>query len=680
MGFGIVALANPPRKEKSELRYSFYGSYKWHKPGYTRFDDPRMLEEAADQSIRMKRAFSKLKNATELGVVINSGYGWLNAADISDNAIWHNEKPEVFGRRSQPSKRNENKWSIYFENAQSNSISIMRANSADVTQGRKKYIASLTTSSYRSYRDADVQPFFNHRQGVILPRIAGRTTIDVPEDLARGTLFRIYSQATSVNQELKKDLGHTFEDPFTQNRSYGLGPLTHPIPNLGHIYPNFPLIFSGFNISADVGGSTKLLSDNVSRAAEYPLAPNSLTEPQTEWLREIGWAAKAFMSSYICAIIDNKGAWCQVRTLNLSGISSGLLLNFDRADLFEALPKLAALTVLVIPDWQESEAISSQDGPISTAEPERAAVIFTTFLGGHVGGLERLKELTVGYIGGGEHATGMFARNQHVLPAPIIKEPRPSVPKADKDGVLTFGAVGKITFKNCWFSPALLRTFLKNSIALEEIVLESCSLTAPPGGTRSRPYRGPELYPKFPGQMFYLEELRKGTWARILNKFTPGLTLEEKHVLSQPSQDLTALKRPDSNLRRIELKSCGYVRLSDPGFNQNDLPIPDMRSMDYGLHSRYRDLEGFMMNHGRFSSLLGIIIQCIGDDERHLLRVGFGMHFGWGDDLARWQCVEDGFFEGGTGRFSGTLERERAESHADVDMFDDDSVPPLERD
>lgn len=672
---------NPPRKEKSEMRYSFYGSYRWHKSGYTRFDDLKKLEEAADQSNRMKRAFSKLKNATELGVVINSGYGWLNAADMSDNAIWHEEKPEVFGRRSQPNECSEAKWSIYFENAQSTAISIMRANSPDVTKGRKNYLASLTTSSYKSYRNANAQPFFHHRQGIVLPGIAGRSTLGVNEDIALRTLFRIYSRGRSVNQELRKVLDQSIKDPFWQFHSHSLGPLTHATPNLGHRYPTFPLIFSGINVSADVGGTTKLLSDDVSRAGKYPLAPNSLTEPQTEWLRETGWAAKAFMTSYICAIIDNKGVWGQVRALNLSGISSGLLLNFDRADLFEALPKLAALTVLVIPDWQESEAITSQDGPISTVGPERAAVTFATFLGGRVGRLERLKELTVGYIGGGEHATGMFARNQHVLPAPIIKEPRPSVPKADKEGVLTFGAVEKIAFKNCWFSPALLRKFLKNSVALEEIVLESCSLTALPGGTRRHAYRGPELFPQYPEHMFYLEELRRGTWASVLNRFTPGLTLEERHVMVQPHQDLVAPKRPDSNLHRIELKSCGYVKLSNPSFNQNDLPIPDMRSMDYGLHSRYRDLHGFMMGHGRFSPLLGTIIQCIGEDEQQLLRVGFGMHFGWGDSLARWQCLEDGFFEGGTGRFFGILEREKAESHADDDIFsDDDSKAPLERD
>lgn len=679
----LVALATPPKKEKSERLWNdiYKYSFRWHKPGYTRFDDLKKLEEVADQYDRMRRSFSNLKNVTELGVVIDSGYGWLNAADISDNAIWHGEKPKVFGRRSQPNPYSQAKWRKYFENAQTKAISIMREKAAFEPAARKKYLESLIPSSYESFQNTDVQPSFYLRQGIILPGIGGQSTLGMEQALLRGTLFRTLRHGQAVNQELRKHIGQSITDYLRDVRLFALGDITHGVPNLGNRYPTFPLIFSGSNISADVGGVTNLLNENTSRPADYPLKPNNLTEAQTEWLRETGWAAKAFMSSYICAIVDNKGMWGQVRTLNLSGVSSGMLLNFDRADLFEALPKLAALTVLVIPDWQESEAISSQEGPISQVGPEMAAATFTTFLGGRVGGLELLKELTVGYLGGGERATGMFARNQHVLPAPIIKEPRPSIPKADKEGVLTFGAISKITFKNCWFSPTLLKTFLKKSVALEEIVLESCSLTALPGCTRSRPYRGPELFPKYPEEGYYMEELRPGTWAHILNIFTPGPTLEERHVFAQPHQDLMAIKRPDTNLRRIELKSCGYVKLSDPNFNQNSLPVPDMRSMDYGLQPRFLDLQGLMMNHGRNCPLLGTIIQCIGDDEQQLLRVGFGMHFGWDDDMARWQCVEDGFFEGGTGRFSGVIESEMAESHADLDLFsDDDFTPPLDRD
>lgn len=631
----------------------------------------------------MKRAFSKLNNVTELGVVIDSGYGWLNGADMSDNAIWHEEKPQVFGRRSQPNETREKMWNIHFEKAQSKSIHDILADSLEgVTQGRINYLTSLPTSSYDSFRNANAQPFPNYRNGVILPGIAGRPTGLFPHGILLHMLFTIYKSEHTINQELRRTIGTTIDDPEGHSDSNVLRRLTFGVPNLGHRYPVFPLIFSGINASADVGGADHPLSKKVSPPQKYPLKPNQLTEPQTEWLRETGWAATAFMTSYICAIIDNKGVWGQVRTLNLSGISSGMLLNFDRADLYEALPKLATLTVLVIPDWQESEAISSQEGPISLIGPERAAEKFFTFLSERVAGLEGLRELTVGYIGGGEHAAGMFARNQHVLPAPIIKEPRPSEPRADKEGVLTFGAIVKITFKNCWFSPALLKKFLKDSVALEEIVLDSCSLTALPGCTRQRPPRIPELFPVYSENEFFLEELREGTWANLLNRFTPGLTLEERHVISQPNQGLMAPSRPDSNLRRIELNSCGYVKLSSCEFNQNSLPIPDMRSMDHGLQSRFQALKPLMMGHEDHYPLLGTIVQAIGEDEEQVLKFGFGMHFGWGDDMARWRCVEDGFFESGTGRFSGVIEREKAESHADDEMFlsDDESHAPLPRD
>ena len=636
------------------------------------------LEEIADQVHRMKMAFAKLTNVTELALALDSGHGWLNAADMSDNAFWHEEKPRVFGNRHALSNEARDRaWGTCFERAQVNSFDIM-SGSLRTTNWQRKYLKELSPKPWESFLSARYQPFLRLRRGTIQPWLLPNTASMLQEELL-GALWGPYRDLEIINKQLRMLQGITMDDSSGHAQSAVLHQLTHGVPNLGCRFPVFPLIFSGVNISADVGGGNSVLNARVSAPEGYPLRPNGLTTPQIEWLRETSWAQQAFVSAYTCAVIDNMGTFQHVQALNLATIPSGMLMNFHRSDFFDALPNLTALTILVIPDWQETGVTSRDEGPISPVGPEQAAETFTKFLEERILPLHGLKELTIGYIGGGERATGMFARNQHVLPAPIIRLPRPSVWNADKEGVLTFRTIKKITFKNCWFSPAMLKTFLKNSAAtLEDLTLDSCSLTARPGCGRVRAYRKFELVPQFDAAQFYLEELRKGTWARILNRFTPGITLEEQHVLSAPDELLTAPSRPESALRRLELVSCGYVILSDPDFNQKRLPIPDFRSMDSGLHARFSKFRDVMMLHGEYCRLLGTIVQCVGQDEQHVLERGFGMVFGWGKDIERWACLEDGFFEGGTGRFSGVLENdgtERYDFHEESDDSDGRESP-----
>ena len=52
---------------------------------------------------------------------------------------------------------------------------------------------------------------------------------------------------------------------------------------------------------------------------------------------------------------------------------------------------------------------------------------------------------------------------------------------------------------------------------------------------------------------------------------------------------------------------------------------------------------------------LGTLTQCVHPIEKRVLEQAWGMRFGWGDDIKRWASVEDGCFEGGTGRFSGVI-------------------------
>jgi hypothetical protein len=52
---------------------------------------------------------------------------------------------------------------------------------------------------------------------------------------------------------------------------------------------------------------------------------------------------------------------------------------------------------------------------------------------------------------------------------------------------------------------------------------------------------------------------------------------------------------------------------------------------------------------------LGTLTQCVHPVEKRVLERAWGMRFGWGNRIERWAAVEDGFFESGTGRFSGEV-------------------------
>ena len=54
---------------------------------------------------------------------------------------------------------------------------------------------------------------------------------------------------------------------------------------------------------------------------------------------------------------------------------------------------------------------------------------------------------------------------------------------------------------------------------------------------------------------------------------------------------------------------------------------------------------------------LGTLTQCVHPIEKRILEMAWGFKFGWGNNIERWAAVEDGCFEGGTGRFSGVIEK-----------------------
>ncbi len=436
------------------------------------------------------------------------------------------------------------------------------------------------------------------------------------------------------------------------------------------------------------------------------LLPSDLTTAQMEWLMETEWAQRAFLASYCLALIDNSATFQHVRTLTISRLSSRYLVVLERQDIWAALPALDTLTVLVSADWRTVE--KSAEGFITTPQlhPSFATIQFRGFLSACVMNNKNITTLRVGWVGGGEHAPGMCARNKHVLPAPVMDLGELKDGMAYDFPILIMLYIHNLTFENCWFTPIALKELISKMkfTALQTLTLDSVSLTADPRSTDVDPPSradlilqtsvwpiGPHyavLYPNNtvacygdggfsvpknpyqrgllvkcnnppdPNSTAYLaRKPRQGSWGDVIEATTPGETLAYKKYLNAIKDALDgppARNRPGS-LTTITFASCGYVRLvniDERDFNQ-DAVGPTMTGPPPCLQKRFEELSRVMMSNSA-DAYLGQVVPSLVKHEQEILQNGFGMRLGWEGEI-KWENLEDGQPEGGRGRFSGVV-------------------------
>jgi hypothetical protein len=443
--------------------------------------------------------------------------------------------------------------------------------------------------------------------------------------------------------------------------------------------PQFPIIFNGYNLSAEIGGWCHIIKKRIAPPKSFPLQPGTLTEAQAQWLMETVWAQRAFLSAYTTSVLANRACFAQVNALHIAKISSGLLSSLEQKELWQGLPGLTKLTVLVSPDWRVEHITGDQTfNSNMLISPVEASLRLTDFLKTYIAPIEKLSHLTIGFVGGGEHATGIMARNQHVLPAPISSAPRiwlsNHVTEPDPRTIITFNHIKHLTVQNAWFSPLMLEAFMIKSqdTSLRTLILDSVSLTATHGQRLVAPLTTAteSLDPIHPPTMWLHESLpTTHCWPATIDRITPGATFLDQMYDAGMIADPYTNPRPPPSFRgfvsRLIFKSCGYVRVSGisiQDLNQNNLVFPNSDPMDAGLKDRAVALaeKGVMLsdknpNTGADWPLLGKLTQCIHPVEKRVLEQAWGMSFGWGDNLERWAAVEDGCFEGGTGRYSGVI-------------------------
>ena len=513
-------------------------------------------------------------------------------------------------------------------------------------------------------------------------------------------------------------------------------PATHDIlfsQALQLLQPNIPLIFEGVNYDEGVNHAMREQSSMQYRSVEplgfmadmsnlaadlvdyrtlpdgYPLhkhkqlKPTNMKTAQRQWLMETELAQRAFLSSYILAVVDNRSIFNRILTLNLAKMSSRYLASFDRADFWDSLPNLKNLTIMVSPDWRDIHRGYADNITFQQIETTAAVDQLMTVLENQIAGRRSIKVLKLGYVGGGEHATGLFARNQHILPAPIYdnlknrsRDAAVNSSRKDPTKIVLFPYVEEMTYENCWVVPRVLVAFvtLMKKHCLRKLKLNSFSIpvyagarsvdaivsTSPRATTKEEAGVIPSSVQDFglpqsvlgqwgqprperhlaespnptsdPARVNdYLDRApRETTWVRIMDDTTPGRTTDMLRNLSEPSEG-----RPTGSLQEIEFNSCGYVKLGIQEMKQ-DWITP--MTTNATLMERVNKLKDYMLIPTLTDSMyLGQIVPGMTTHEQDYLIRGFGMTMGWGNDPKQFHNREDNQRVGGLGRFSGRASR-----------------------
>ena len=712
-------LSSPPQKLLLEPQVSFWGGYEWPHEQYRRFADRAGLEQAADETSKMKQAFSHLHKVQQLALSVDSGLGWLRGPDVSIRSRVFKRPPSVFGDPGRiPDKVEQEQENLWQALQVSNRFSGMTNKSLKTSTLCKKDVAKpleeLPTIGNSLYANIDSWPLMEDR---IITNA--------------GTESMYHN--TAANDTTPSSLGVLYAQP---------------------------------------DGDWE--NDEIFSFKHYPLNPSKLSKEQKEWLLETEWAQRAFMMSYMLAIVDNPIVFARVHTLNLSRISSRYVSLLDRADFWTALPQLTNVIIKVIPDWRN--CCKDNAGFVETPwmEPTEALEPFNKLLIDQIREMRSIVSLTLGWINGGEEGEGIYARNQHLLPAPILCSHHPI--SAQKDNVMTFPYIEHLTISNCWITPPAIVAFVEQSCdyALAKLTFDSVSLTAHPkfpsalnalanvqlagqqNGQAQGQNQGQILLPgahyghlvaldaqqahflaQFQAQLQQGQHLpyppmnqnqnvppalalqqgllqliqhhqpapvqnqqqqplpaalhplahqppaqghhhpaanpnsqwgscREGSWPDVINQISPGRRFLNLSDLSTPSRPLLDPDDPDDPdawnaasargaLHTLEFRSCGYCRLASSTFDQAVLDVPLLNIRPRDPYFHKRANALASFMMASKDRLLGSIVQYMPEHELNVLLLGWGMRHGWMDRQKAEEAEYDGFLPGGTGRFSGVV-------------------------
>lgn len=709
MSFEIdhAALRTPPAKSDQEAVTSFWGIYRWPFPKYNRFRSLEGLEQTADETRTMAKALQYITNANELALSIDGGLGWLPGPDCSIASSGPNSPLPVFG------------MSRYYDEA----ISSESTMSEPISFGQA-LVQKLAAHQTSLKTNTPLAPDMEQAYGRMLAE-AGYTGSGVKAAL------RTMAESEGISRSLKVLPQDEPQSPTSMIKRYDSLSISQDLEDSGSL-GTYDVLMGTERASSDNGqagiatramptfllgrpdapndASTKDTAGNIDT---HPLKPNSLKNSQKEMLLETEWAQRAFMQSWTIAVVDNPLAFRHITKLTVARLPSRHVNVLRRSDFWHSLESLESVSLAIIPDWREMSKAATGWVEDTRLSPSQAVTGVYDLLEQYVAPKKSIIELHFEWLCGGEEASGLFARNQLVLPAPIIQKAVAMIATSgDASNVLSLPYIKTLSLKNCWSSPQILLKFLANMRmqSLKKASLQFVYLSVPvfdsvaiaPGntgsqagaagltltgvvaGTTSSAIHGhsashlsntlsqglvnnlTHLAPQqqstatFQGPAppinakCWLDEPRDWSWAYIIDRVTPSRTLADERY----SRDLgpKPLFRRPTSLTSLSFVSCGYVRLPiDLDQSILDPPLASASELA-SLSKRKSDLSQFMMVAG--DQNVGTIVPHIEDDEVRTLNLAWHLLPGWDqsmlDSLGPLSML-DGVREPGKGRFRGTV-------------------------
>lgn len=782
-------LNNPPTKNTQEAITTFWGIYAWPYQRYNRYAQLEGLEQTADETKTMAEALRYITGASELGLSIDGGLGWLSGPDVNVRILERDVKPIVFGRSKHvPEPKSAPKSLLRYTEYSPVSLQqnqryqeLERMCKAAGYQG--KYLDAAVFMMLEnepapppldeaSEAKLAVQDRQSSRGGIRV-RIAEDDAGTVTDSLMNANVAQtgfgqpaayatqppVYSQPAVFGQpqvNANEMMVPTYGNPpvFNTNgnaNSYGPYPTPYSptaqlntgyvgggtgIPSTDHAnsyVPDPSDFIDQYDADDDEGDAADAAEPPVSRRVTEvtqnrqrqrysrveanPLKPADLTIAQKEMLLEIEWAQRAFMQSYTIAVIDNADAFKGVNTLTIARLPCRHLPMLLREDFWDSLPNLQKLSLAIIPDWRDVAKHPAgwvHEVPLS---PSASVACVYQLLQEHIADRENIKSLHLEWIGGGEYAAGLFSRNQHVIPAPIISKAIDMVDRKQLQPILRLPHLKHFSMKNCYVTPHILGRFvlgLKRD-GIESITFDSVSLTANvPQGTHPAPLQTlhvvaqapaplhPPAQPAQPAQNQavqanqwgnqwgaaqvnagipaalpialqavtlvpavvahtpyaqpdWLDPPRTGSWASIIDALTPHQTIAQCRYARGFGYEPESSS--STTIKKLDFTSCGYVRLP-LDFNQMLLNSPNLTFASPAITKRMNDIEAYMVKPS--DSLLGIIVNYMRPREVDALQNVFAFTVGWStrgtdrDELIA-DCEADGFTDAGRGRFDGII-------------------------
>lgn len=671
-------LANPPRKSDQEAITSFWGLYRWPFKTYNRYSQLEGLEQTADETRTMAKALRFVDCAKELGLSIDGGLGWLAGPDINQRVAERGGSFVVFGAsKFIPEKPRPSRAARLF----------------GLPNTEAGQSASLQSSFERMLQEAGYD---------------GETLESSIQMLLETEGLSHEAPSTASGPWESSNTPNLLEQWRRPRRRMAFDLLGNHTTTAQDNYR--AEIFDEEMLEDDVAVQRALSSmpkPSTTKSETCSLKPNDLTNAQREMLLEMEWAQNAFMQSWAIAIMDNHQIFLQIETLNIARLPNKHLSILRREDFWDSLPELKSLSLAIIPDWREvkKEATSwVQDTRLAPSQSVQGAY---DLISQQISRRKNIKTLHFEWLGGGEYAPGLFARNHHILAAPVVSQAMHMVNRSQQHPVLTLPHIEHLSLKNCWVSPHILSRFLGSMRkgVLESITLDSVSLTAMvpshaapnpvtpaaavqnaqnaagaaaannmimnlQGAAAAQFQNGPFIQAGQPptapvapvpnnsnNQLAWLDAPRQGSWADIINNITPGKTLADIRYERETGPEPEP--KPTTNLSKLSFTSCGYARLP-LDFDQSILdPTIPVSAQTAAMTKRINDIDPHMMKPADFT--MGIIVNHIDAVETSALENAWNMNVGW--RFSRTELYADALLDGvmsaGIGRFDGLIEIQR---------------------